>query len=102
MRLNTLIKINRLLFAFSQEPKKVKNHLFNESNPFKEHALKSMFDRFYRLENAGDISWYRASLFVIALLPLMVEKSMPTINTTASASKSLCPLPNILKLQNEL
>ena len=54
----------QIVIRLSQEPKKVKITFFNESNPFKEHALKSMFDRFYRLENAGDISGSGIGLFI--------------------------------------
>ncbi|AFL68808.1 sensor histidine kinase [Sulfurospirillum barnesii] len=54
----------QIVIRLFQEPKKVKITFFNESNPFKEHALKSMFDRFYRLENTGDISGSGIGLFI--------------------------------------
>lgn len=54
----------QIIIRLIQEPKRVKITFFNESNPFKEKALKSMFDRFYRLENTSGISGSGIGLFI--------------------------------------
>ena len=47
-----------------QEDKAVKITFFNESKPLKEVSLESIFDKFYRLENAEDISGSGIGLFI--------------------------------------
>ena len=47
-----------------QEAKAVKITFFNESNPLKEKSLESIFNKFYRLDNVGDISGSGIGLFI--------------------------------------
>lgn len=54
----------QIVIHLIQEPKKVKITFFNESNPFKEKALKSIFERCYRLENSNDIAGSGIGLFI--------------------------------------
>lgn len=54
----------QIVIRLIQEPKRVKITFFNESKPFQEKAIKSIFDSFYRLENAGDISGSGIGLFI--------------------------------------
>ena len=50
--------------TITQEQKGVIIAFFNESNPLKEHNLETIFDKFYRLENANDISGSGIGLFI--------------------------------------
>lgn len=54
----------QIVISLTQELKVVKINFFNESKPLKEKSLKSIFDKFYRLENAGDISGSGIGLFI--------------------------------------
>lgn len=54
----------QIVIRIVQEAKRVKITFFNESKPFQEKAIKSIFDSFYRLENAGDISGSGIGLFI--------------------------------------
>lgn len=53
-----------IIIDLIQESKSVKITFFNESKPLKEKSLKSIFDKFYRLEDAGDISGSGIGLFI--------------------------------------
>lgn len=50
--------------TINQTPKWVTITFFNESNPLKEQNLETIFDKFYRLENAKDISGSGIGLFI--------------------------------------
>jgi len=54
----------QIVIRLIQEPKRVKITFFNESNPLKEKSLTSIFDRFYRLDETGDISGSGIGLFI--------------------------------------
>jgi len=54
----------QIVIRLIQEQKAVKITFFNESNPLKEKSLTSIFDRFYRLDDTGDISGSGIGLFI--------------------------------------
>lgn len=50
--------------TLKQEAKHITITFFNESDPLEENHLKHMFEKFYRLENAQDISGYGIGLYI--------------------------------------
>ncbi len=54
----------QIVIRLIQEAKAVKISFFNESNPLKEKNLNSIFNKFYRLDNVGDISGSGIGLYI--------------------------------------
>lgn len=54
----------RIKIDIIQEQRGVKIVFFNESSPLRKNNLESIFDKFYRLENARDISGNGIGLFI--------------------------------------